>query len=77
MQAAPEEVTPVTLTALTPFSLLITWSAPAQPNGLITRFELWETKSKGLVANVSGDVYEFTLEGMFVGWGEPLFSCLR
>lgn len=53
--SVPEELSPPSLTSLTPTSVLITWSKPANPNGLIDEYILErrssETHSNPVVIN--------------------------
>ncbi len=42
-EAAPEGLTPPTLMPLSAFAIQITWLLPTQPNGVITRYEIFRT----------------------------------
>lgn len=44
--SVPEEMPPPSLTSLTPTSVLITWSKPAKPNGLIDEYILERRSSE-------------------------------
>lgn len=42
-EAAPEQVKPPVLTALSAIAIRITWGSPIKPNGLITTYKLYES----------------------------------
>lgn len=64
---APDDVRPPTLEVLSATSIKVTWSAPGNPNGVITKYEVWynfkESQGNAQIKDVGLSV-EVTLTGL-------------
>ncbi|KAK3721659.1 hypothetical protein QZH41_003681 [Actinostola sp. cb2023] len=58
-EAAPAQVSPPTLEALSAIAIRITWSLPIKPNGIITGYKLYESTTLNLL--YSGKDQRFTV----------------